>query len=101
VEVVGVGANSGDARFREVHEMASGILRFSGDRLAVFTCSFGAASADAYQVVGTKGEMKLDPAFDYHSELKMRLKVEDKEKEISFDKVDQFGGELEYFPNAS
>jgi glucose-fructose oxidoreductase len=97
LEVVGVGANSGDARFREVHEMASGILRFPGDRLAVFTCSFGAASADAYSVVGTKGELKLEPAFDYHSEFQMRIKVDEKEKETSFDKVDQFGGEIEYF----
>lgn len=97
LEVVGVGANSGDPRFREVHEMASGILRFPGDKLAVFTCSFGAASADSYQVVGTKGEMKLDPAFDYHSEFQMKLKVEGKEKEVSFAKVDEFGGEIEYF----
>lgn len=97
VEVTGVGANSGDARFREVHEMASGILRFPGDKLAVFTCSFGAANADTYQVVGTKGEMKLEPAFDYHTELQMSLKVDGKKKEISFDKVDEFGGEIEYF----
>ncbi len=97
VEVVGVGANSGDPRFREVHEMASGILRFPGDKLAVFTCSFGATSADSYQVVGTKGEMKLEPAFDYHSDFQMKLKVEGKEKESSFGKVDEFGGEVEYF----
>ena len=97
LEVIGAGANSGDPRFSEVHEMASGILRFPGDRLAVFTCSFGAASSDAYQVVGTKGELKLEPAFDYHSELKMTVKAGDDEKEISFDKVDEFGGEIEYF----
>ncbi len=97
IEVVGFGANSGDPRFREVHEMATGILRFPGDKLAIFTCSFGAASADAYQVVGTKAELWLQPAYDYHEQLKMRFKSEGKEKEISFDKVDQFGAELEYF----
>jgi predicted dehydrogenase len=97
VEVVGVGANSGDPRFREVHEMASGILRFPGDRLAVFTCSFGATGADSYEVVGTKGDMKLEPGFSYHSEITMRLRVEGKEDETTFDKVDQFGGEIEYF----
>jgi predicted dehydrogenase len=97
IEVVGEGAKSGDARFSEVHETAAGILRFPGDRLAVFTCSFGASTADAYQVVGTEGELWLRPAFDFHAEYKLRLKVEGKEKEISVDKVDQFGAEIEYF----
>jgi predicted dehydrogenase len=97
IEVIGVGANSGDPRFSEVHEMATGILRFPGDRLAAFTCSFGAGPADAYQVVGTKGELWLEPAFDYHADYKLRIKVDGKEKESSFDKVDQFGAEIEYF----
>jgi predicted dehydrogenase len=97
IEVFGAGANSGDERFSEVHEMATGILRFPGDRLAVFTCSFGAATADAYQVVGTKGELWLEPAFDYHADYKLRIKMDGKEKESSFDKVDQFGAEIEYF----
>ncbi len=97
VEVVGVGANSGDPRFREVHETASGILRFPGEKLAILTSSFGAASADAYQVVGTKAELWLQPAYDYHEALKLKFKSGDKEKETSFDTVDQFGAELEYF----
>lgn len=96
-EVFGIGANSGDKRFSEVHETATGILRFPGDRLAVFTCSFGAATADAYQVVGTKGELRLEPAFDYHTSYKLTTKINDKDKESSFDQVDQFGAEIEYF----
>jgi predicted dehydrogenase len=97
IEVVGAGANGGDPRFNEVHEMATGILRFPGDQMAVFACSFGAAQADALQVVGTKGELWLQPAFDYHTKYKLRVKAEGKEKEISVDKVDQFGAEIEYF----
>jgi glucose-fructose oxidoreductase len=72
-------------------------LRFPGDRLAAFTCSFGAATADAYQVVGTKGTMWLEPAFDYHPKYEIRLKIEGKEWSSSIHKVDQFGGEIEYF----
>ncbi|HZS53960.1 MAG TPA: Gfo/Idh/MocA family oxidoreductase [Bryobacteraceae bacterium] len=99
VEVTAIGANSGDPRFSEVHEMVCAVLRFPEDKLAMLTCSFGAAAADAYQVVGTKGEMWLQPAFDYHTEPKMRLKINGKEKRTKFDKVDQFGGEIEYFSN--
>jgi predicted dehydrogenase len=97
IEVTGIGANSGDPRFTEVHEMTTAVLRFPGDRLAVLTCSFGAAPADAYQVVGTEGEVWLEPAFDYHEKSKMTVKVEGKEKETTFNKVDQFAGEIEYF----
>ncbi len=97
VEAIGAGANSGDPRFTEVHEMMSGILRFPGERMATFTCSFGAATADAYQVVGTKGELWLQPAFDYHREYKVWLKIEGKESQSTVHKVDQFGGEIEYF----
>lgn len=97
VEVVGAGANSGDPRFNEVHEMASGILRFPGDRIATFTCSFGAAVADSYQVVGTKGVLWMDPAFDYHSEYKLCVQVEGKDSSSVIRKVDQFGAEIEYF----
>ena len=97
IEVTAVGANNGDPRFQEVHEMVTAILRFPEEKLAVLTSSFGAAPTDAYQVVGTKGEMWLEPAFDYHTKPKMRLKIEGKEKETKFDKTDQFGGEIEYF----
>jgi predicted dehydrogenase len=61
-EVTGIGATTSDPRFAEVHEMATGVLRFPGDRLAIFTSSFGAAATDSYQVVGTEGELLLKPA---------------------------------------
>lgn len=97
VEVTGIGINSGDPRFREVHEGAVAILRFSGDRMAVFTCSFGAAPADSYEVVGTKGLLRLEPGFDYHEKPTLISKIDGKEKQTTFGKTDQFGGEIEYF----
>jgi glucose-fructose oxidoreductase len=97
VEVTGVGANSGDARFKEVHEMATAVLRFPGERLAVLTCSFGAAPADSYQVVGTKGALQLKPAFDYHQKPELTITIDGKDKQKTFDQTDQFGGEIEYF----
>jgi glucose-fructose oxidoreductase len=97
IEVTGIGANGGDPRFSEVHEMVSAILRFPHDRLAVLTCSFGATSSDSYQVVGTEGEILLKPSFEFGEKPQMTLKVGGKEKEITFDTTDQFGGEIEYF----
>lgn len=97
IEVIGAGIKGDDPRFTEVHEGVTGILRFAGDRLGVFTCSFGAAAADAYQVVGTKGELWMKPAYDYHNELTLITKIDGKEKQTPFKKTDQFGAEIEYF----
>jgi len=95
--VVAVGGRGDDPRFREVHEMVSAVMRFPGDRLASFTCSFGAVPTDMYQVVGTKGALRLEPAYDYHEELHCYLTVDEKTEKKSFPQHDQFGAELIYF----
>ncbi|PYJ21744.1 MAG: gfo/Idh/MocA family oxidoreductase, partial [Verrucomicrobia bacterium] len=41
IEVVGLTANNGEKRFAQIEEMTGAILRFSRERLAIFTCSFG------------------------------------------------------------
>jgi predicted dehydrogenase len=97
VEVSAFGGNNGDARFRDVHESASVLLRFPGDKLASFTCSFGAAAIDQWHVVGTKGWLQLAPGFEYHKELKLKTQVDGEESEERFGKHDQFGGEILYF----
>ncbi|MEO6723673.1 MAG: Gfo/Idh/MocA family oxidoreductase [Blastocatellia bacterium] len=94
-----VTANSGDERFTEVKEMAGAVLRFPEDRLASFTCSFGAADVSAYEVVGTEGTLRMDPAYEYAGDLRYTIKIKDKERERTFPKHDQFGPELLYFSN--
>lgn len=80
-----------------VEESSSAILRFPGDRLATFSCSFGGSKVSAYQLVGTEGDLRLDPAYEYAGARHMRLTIVGKTKERSFDKQDQFGPELVYF----
>jgi predicted dehydrogenase len=96
-EVVAIGGNSSSPRFREVHEMASAVLRFPNDRLASFTCSFGAAAIDFYAVCGTEGELRLMPAYTYYDAITHFLTNGDKVHKESFPKRDQFGAELIYF----
>ncbi len=73
------------------------MLRFSGDRRAMFTCSFGAADISEYQVVGTKGLLRADPAYEYTSPLKLTIKIADNSRGKTFPKSDQFAPELIYF----
>ena len=81
----------------DVEEAASCVLRFPGERLAAFTCSFGAGKVSTYQVVGTRGDLRLDPAFEYAGTLRHRLSVGEHVEERAFDKRDQFAPELVHF----
>jgi predicted dehydrogenase len=96
-EVFAWSANTGEKRFREVDEMTAAVLRFPGERLATFTCSLGAADVSAYQVVGTKGSLRVDPAYGYADTLGHHLEVGGKPTERRFRKRDQFAAELLYF----
>jgi glucose-fructose oxidoreductase len=100
VEAVAFSANIGDERFREVDEMTSAVLRYPDERLASFTVSFGADDVSAYQVVGTKGNLIVDPAYEYHGELKHRLSINGRKRERTFPMRDQFAAELDYFSRA-
>ena len=97
-EVVAFGASvKGDQRFTEVHEMASAILRFPGERLASFTSSLGSASVDTYTVVGTKGDLRVNPGYGYHDKRELICTVDGNERKETFKREDQFGAELVYF----
>jgi hypothetical protein len=62
-----------------------------------FTCSFGAIDVSRYTVVGTKGMLTAEPAYDYTMALKHRLTIGDKTSTKNFPKRDQFAAELIYF----
>ncbi len=77
--------------------MTNAVLRFPGERLATFTCSFGAEQVRSYQIVGTKGDLRVDPAYEYQETLEHHLTVDGKTETRRFAKRDQFAPELLYF----
>ncbi len=97
VEVFALSANNGEKRFKEIDEATAVVMRFPGERLATFTTSFGAGEADYYEVVGTKGSLRVEPAFQYQGELRYKLRIGGKEQEKKFAPRDQFGAEITYF----
>jgi glucose-fructose oxidoreductase len=96
-EVSGVADAGADPRFSDVPECFSGVLRFSGGRLASFTCSFGATKVSAFRVAGTKGELLVEPAFDHDAALGHRLTIANRTRRRSFPRHDQFAPELLHF----
>jgi glucose-fructose oxidoreductase len=86
-----------DRRFRDVDEMTTAWLQFPGDRLATFVCSFGAADISSYEVVGTKGHVRMDPAYEYVGELEQHIVLNGKSRSRRYESRDQFAPELLYF----
>lgn len=96
-EVVAWAASADDERFVEVEEMVSAILRFPGERLASFTCSFGAASVSSYRVLGTRGDLHLEPAYSIGKEIVRTSTRKGRSARKSFPARDQFAPELTHF----
>ena len=98
-QIYATAASLGEPRFQKAGETVSAVLRFPGERLAAFTCSFGAADISRYTLVGTRGTLTADPAYEYSSGIRHSLTVDGKTTRKRFPKRDQFAAELTYFSN--
>jgi glucose-fructose oxidoreductase len=98
-EVVAIAeSRKDDPRFAEVDEQVSAVLRFPDERVAQFVCSFGAYDHSSLTVVGEKGRLSLDPAYEYSTGLALELELEGKRRRRrTFGKRDQIAAELEAF----
>ena len=97
VAVWATATSSADRRFREVDETVSAVMHFADERIATFTCSFGAADRSVYTVTGTKGSVTVEPAYEYAQGLAYEARIGERKLEKRFAKSDQFAAELLYF----
>ncbi len=72
-------------------------LRFPGDKLAQFNCSYYGGPVNSFVAVGTKGSVMLDPCYMFGKPLEQTLAIGEKKDKTSFKNTDHFGGELKYF----
>src|ERR1700757_3402002 len=86
IEVLSVTASGGDKRFRLVEEMTSVTMRFPEERLGRFSCSFGAADISRYALIGTKGVLRADPAYEYAMAIKHQVTIAEKTNSKTFPK---------------
>lgn len=90
-------SRSDDPRFAEVEEQVSALLRFSEGRIAQFSASFGARDIARYELVGTRGVLRVDPAYEFAAGLKHELVIEGSRSTKTFKKRDQVAPEIAYF----
>ncbi|HVH25478.1 MAG TPA: Gfo/Idh/MocA family oxidoreductase [Vicinamibacterales bacterium] len=96
-EVMAISVNAGGAAFSDIDESTAALLRFDGERVAAFVTSFNADDVASYRIVGTKGQLHVDPAYEYAEGLAYELTIDGKTTRKRIGKRDQFAPELLYF----
>ena len=97
MELSAISVRNHEKRFERIDEAVSAILHFPGERIASFTCSFGAADVSQYTLVGSKGILRCNPAYEYAEAIQQELVIGKKTTRKNFPKRDQFAAELIYF----
>ena len=96
-EVVAMSVNSGAKALSEIDESTAAILRFDGGRVASFVTSFNGGDVAEYRIVGSKGDIHVDPAYEYAGSLGYTLTVDGTPRRKTIGKRDQFAPELLHF----
>jgi glucose-fructose oxidoreductase len=96
-EVIAVSVNSGAPHLAAVDESTAAILRFDGGRVASFVTSFNATGVGSYHLVGTTGDLRVDPAYAYAEDLAYELTVDGQTERRQIPRRDQFAAELLHF----
>ena len=102
IEVFATGVCTDPTRFigsdgKPFEDTVSVTLKFEAERVAAFTLSYNGGDVDDYRIVGNKGDLFSQPAYQVGSAIEHVLTVEKTKHSESFKKTDHFGGELKYF----
>jgi predicted dehydrogenase len=81
------------------HDTVAVTLRFPEERLAQFTCSYATAPVEFFDLVGSKASIHASPCFMFGPKIGITYveKTSGGSKPHSFDPVEQFGNETQYF----
>lgn len=98
IAVHAVGTKTKDRGFNFDDTVAVTLL-FPEERTAQFTVSYATASAENFSVVGTKATIEASPCFMFGPSVGIAYKeiTLEGEKQHTFEPVEQFGNETQYF----
>ena len=94
LEVYATGVQT-DERFN-FEDTVAVTLKFER-RVAAFVLTYNGGDVDDFRVVGDKGDLFSQPAYQVGSGIEHVLTVEKKKSHESYKTTDHFGGELKYF----
>jgi predicted dehydrogenase len=96
IEVFATGVCSDPDRFH-FDDTVAVTLKFPGARLAAFTLTYNGGDVDDFRIVGNKGDLFSEPAYQVGLAIEHVKSVHKQKHTQRFPKTDQFGGELKYF----
>ena len=96
-EVLAMSVNTAPQKLPNTDESTGAILRFDNERVATFVTSFNAGDVATYLIAGTKGQICVDPAYEYAESLGYELTIDGKTRRKTVGRRDQFAAELLYF----
>jgi predicted dehydrogenase len=97
VDVMACSIDGVTAAMPGIDATTAAVLRFEGDRVATFVTSFDAADVSSLRLVGTRGDIRMKPAYEYAEPLVCEVTVDGKTVRRRGRKGDQFAPELIYF----
>ena len=102
IAVAALGVNTDPERFADENgkpfdDTVAVTLTFPEKRVASFSLSYSGGDVDEYRVVGSKGDLYSNPAYQVGTGIKHEVTVEKKKSTESFKTTDHFGGEMKYF----
>jgi predicted dehydrogenase len=86
-----------DTRFDGVEAAVSVVLRFPEGRLATFTCAYDAVPHSRFELIGSRGRLIAEPAYDVDTPLHHELRLSDSVGNRSFSRSDQVAAVIEHF----
>ncbi|PWC30822.1 Gfo/Idh/MocA family protein [Teichococcus aestuarii] len=96
VEIAAIGTRD-PALEMNFDDTVSVSMRFPGGGLAQFSVSYAGRPVDQYRILGSAGDLAVEPGFTFGTGLRHRLSLPGGVQEEGFAATDQFAGELEYF----
>jgi len=97
-EVYATGVCTDPQRFT-MEDTVAVTMKFPGKRIAAFVLSYNGGDVDDYRIIGEKGSLLSDPAYQVGTAMRHKLIQQKRTHEKLFSKTDHFGGELYYFSN--
>ena len=94
-EVYATGVRT-DERFT-MEDTVAVTMKFPANRVAAFCLSYNGGDVDDYRIVGSKGSLVSNPAYQVGESIEHEMTIAKKKSTESFKATDQFGSELKYF----
>ncbi len=102
IEVFATGVCTDPTRFMGVdgkpfEDTVAVTLKFEAERVASFVVSYSGGDLDDYRVVGARGDLFSQPAYQVGSAIEHTITVDETKSTEKFKETDHFGGEVRYF----